>query len=1219
MARLVSWTIIALAVLGVASLASLPLLAGEAAEHVDFARPEALPPKPQIPDRRENSLVPVSELHETLRLPKVDTSLTDEHSRASLAAYRAEDYERAFEETVLALDPTPLGENELYRTLTTLNRESLSETAKKPNGRPAIRSIDEALQPIVESGDPKLAHRLNNAAAMFILRLRNMDPTTFPQDPSMAYAAEELAYQAADVQPSYCPALLNLTLFNAMMNPLPRGPRDPPGYSLRGGGSDAWTEYYPPEGCKDPALLYYRAQNSISRIDPWPRAGALSEEDLAKTLELTDELLRDPELAGLAHAVRGDAYYWYGTYNLDLSINPPRPFTAQRYFELALQEYDSALALQPDDTAIRNGKALVYLELGEANNAVREAEAALEAAPDSYWIRRTLIDAYEAKKDYAVAAQLTRDTLSSRSPTAQPSPLALVPYSPISHGADAYSQLRVPPPEVGGAGAALFDEDVIKPFNERSYISSAWNLYAPGGIDQNSTERLHYDLLRYEFLSGDLGALNDDLRSIPEPVLQNNATLLLIVTHQLLNPQASPTTPEVQEALDTYLAYSYDYQEAGNFFRQHAQYEKAIRVYSIWRSVLERARADGKSQAEAENLLGEAYFLNGQDEKALAAFERAQALYQETYPSEGREGEHPTVWPPYLVREAFMHEQLGDYDRAAELYRQALGAILQPRGATDVYGASASYSNEDYYHAAKHLGDMLLRQARNFEAAQGEGENVDDVRARYQEAAGAYREALTRSYDSAPIQTASAANNLGIALIKMREYEEAIEVLKTLVESSADPPAAWKTTPVPDENNPIFRLNLGWAYELNDQPEKAKEQYLAAVTGDPSFHPALNDLGVMAAKAGDVEEAKGYFNAALDQKPDYDYAAYNLGVALLRSDTKNVLAGQHYLARAVGQNPSLAESSYDYVFDNQLYFIDLSLGERVPPNWEFAKDARNGMGVTSLLVLVLLFGRIALRYVGSKFRETFIQGSFSRMGRFGSTVRLPRLLARLRDGVLKFMSLGVPSSGGWWMTLLSLLISVPAIVVVMGWSLLRGNSEAELIMLMTLSYLVLVTLLVHHTGHVVVASWFRMRVWEAPWLSGIVQTLLLVAVGGPALAPMPANVVEGTKTKGRDRERSLIYVAGPAANMLLALLLFILYLISHIPLLRLGAILNLAAAAVSLLLLPPLDGAMVGKGYYARLLFWVGLALAAASLVVYFSNELFCQQSPGASCWGLSL
>lgn len=93
LARLVSWTIIVLAFLGFASLVSLPLATREAAERVDFARPEALPPEPQTPDEREKPLVPVSDLHAALRLPRVDASLSDEHSRASLAADRAEDYE----------------------------------------------------------------------------------------------------------------------------------------------------------------------------------------------------------------------------------------------------------------------------------------------------------------------------------------------------------------------------------------------------------------------------------------------------------------------------------------------------------------------------------------------------------------------------------------------------------------------------------------------------------------------------------------------------------------------------------------------------------------------------------------------------------------------------------------------------------------------------------------------------------------------------------------------------------------------------------------------------------------------------------------------------------------------------------------------------------------------------------------------------------------------
>jgi tetratricopeptide (TPR) repeat protein/Zn-dependent protease len=1199
LARLVSWLIIVLAFLGIASLMSLPLFAREAAEQINVSRPEELPPKPQIPEEHQKPLVPVSELHEALKLPRVDKTLTDEHSRASLAAYRAEDYQAAFEESVLALDPTPLGENELYRVLTTLNAEGLAQTTNKPNGRPAIRPIDDALQPIVQGGNPHLASRLNNAASMFILYLRTVDPTAYPQDPSMAYAAQELAYQAADAEPSYCPALLNLTLFGAMVHPPGVGDLTLPGNSLGYDDADAWMEYYPSEGCKDPALLYHRAQNSIFNVNPWFQGGSLKEEYLNETLELTDELLKDPQFAGLAHAVRGEAYYWYGAYNLELSIGVPRPFTARRYFELALQEYDSALALQPDDTAIRNGKALAYLELGEAENALREATAALEAAPDSYRFRRTLIDAFEAKRKYATAARLTREALSAGGPTARPSPLALVPYTPLSHGSDAYSDLLVPPPEVGGAGGALFDEDVIRPFVPRSYNSSARNFFAPGGVDQQRAESLYYDLLRFEFLSGDLSALNEDLENVPEPALQNQSTLLLIATHRLLNPQESPTTPEVQEALDASAPVYGErfYWEAGNFFRQHGQYEKAIRVYSLWKTELEHTGADGKRLAEAENQLGEAYFLNGQNEKALAAFESAQASYQEAYPSDGV-GEDSVVWPPYLVREAFIHEQLGDYDRAAELYRRTLEAIRRPEGATDIYGASASYSSEDYYHAAKHLGDMLLRQARNFEAARGEGENIDDVRARYLEAAVAYGEALKYPYPSSPPQTASAANNLGIALIKAQRYEEAIEALKPLVGNSADAPAAWETPPTPDRHNPIFHLNLGWAYELSDQPEKAKEHYLAAVMGDPTFHPAFNDLGVLAAKSGELGDAQGYFEAALEAKPDYDYAAYNLGVALLRSGPQTFLAAQHYLARAVGQNDSLGEASYDYVFDNELYFLNLSLGTSVPPDWEFATRAERSTFVVSLGAVVILLWGILLRIARQKGRETFI-GKVSEALREKYGAGASRLWARVRDGWLRISHLGRPSSGRWWITPLALLITTLAVTVAQGWSLLWADSPVKPVMIAALVYVAFVSLLVHHAGHAVVALRSRLRVTDAPWPAGIAQAIVLVAVGGPFVAPMPATSVEG---KGDERRRQLVLLAGPLATIMLAMLLYALYAVSHVPVFRFGTILNLGLAAASLLSLPPLEGATIGQGHYRRWAIWAATFVAVMSTLVVITS-----------------
>jgi hypothetical protein len=179
--------------------------------------------------------------------------------------------------------------------------------------------------------------------------------------------------------------------------------------------------------------------------------------------------------------------------------------------------------------------------------------------------------------------------------------------------------------------------------------------------------------------------------------------------------------------------------------------------------------------------------------------------------------------------------------------------------------------------------------------------------------------------------------------------------------------------------------------------------------------------------------------------------------------------------------------------------------------------------------------------------------------------------------------------------------------------LIGGTSEVKMLMLGVLLYLAVVSLLVHHAGHALAALWFRMRIQEAPWPVGVLQALALVVVGGPAVAPVPAIIKE--QGRERERERSLVYLAGPAASILFAALLFVLFLLSHIPMLRLGAILSLAVAVVSLLLLPPLDAAMVSRGRYTQLLFWAGIAMTVLWALVYFSNQFYCMESPGDYCW----
>jgi Zn-dependent protease len=135
--------------------------------------------------------------------------------------------------------------------------------------------------------------------------------------------------------------------------------------------------------------------------------------------------------------------------------------------------------------------------------------------------------------------------------------------------------------------------------------------------------------------------------------------------------------------------------------------------------------------------------------------------------------------------------------------------------------------------------------------------------------------------------------------------------------------------------------------------------------------------------------------------------------------------------------------------------------------------------------------------------------------------------------------------------------------------------------------------LVHHAGHAVMALRSRLRVTDSPWPAGIAQAVVLVAVGGPFVAPMPATSVEG---EAEERRRHLVLLAGPLATICLAVVIYALYTITHIPLFRFGAILNLGLAAASLLLLPPLEGATIGNGHYHR---WV---LSAAIFVTVMST-----------------
>lgn len=84
-------------------------------------------------------------------------------------------------------------------------------------------------------------------------------------------------------------------------------------------------------------------------------------------------------------------------------------------------------------------------------------------------------------------------------------------------------------------------------------------------------------------------------------------------------------------------------------------------------------------------------------------------------------------------------------------------------------------------------------------------------------------------------------------------------------------------------------LNIALMVEAQDLP-KAKVFLLEAITRQPNNYFALNRLGVVERKLNQFQQAAEYYQKAIDLKPDYASAWYNLAII------NEVYLGQHQAA-----------------------------------------------------------------------------------------------------------------------------------------------------------------------------------------------------------------------------------------------------------------------------------------------------------------------------------
>lgn len=103
------------------------------------------------------------------------------------------------------------------------------------------------------------------------------------------------------------------------------------------------------------------------------------------------------------------------------------------------------------------------------------------------------------------------------------------------------------------------------------------------------------------------------------------------------------------------------------------------------------------------------------------------------------------------------------------------------------------------------------------------------------------------------------------SLIASGNAAEAVEILR----------AAIRATP----NDARAHLDLGLAYEMQDQRDAARREYQAAISVDATFAEAANNLGALLREEGELVQAIRVLESAVRMRPRFAAARFNLAMA----------------------------------------------------------------------------------------------------------------------------------------------------------------------------------------------------------------------------------------------------------------------------------------------------------------------------------------------------
>jgi cellulose synthase operon protein C len=843
----------------------------------------------------------------------------------------------------------------------------------------------------------------------------------------------------------------------------------------------------------------------------------------------TERLRRPVDTFGrLQRAYPGSPAGWSGEADLELQLataeDRAEPFTARARYRRAVDLYRRARELS-SDPGLAAGEARAHAGLRRFDLAVATQGEALAETPDSAVFQTGLLAYLEGQRRFDLAAEAAAASLHGSFDLPPGRGLFPVGFGealgvqvPLSLGAERLSSTLLEVVSQGGRGAGAGVEDLsfIPAFRAMPGLTDTsawcrdWSRRRDLVLAGRPTEALPGFAPTFPYDgSGPLHGhacfpdthLLEAVARAESGDLAGARDVVTLATEQgwfNLEPFAGSNDPAsalVQDARQ-------------NLWRSAGDPAKAADVAAAW-------LASDPDDPLAMSRLGEAEFLTGRMDEAAQHFWAAAERW--VGPSLGPADAGDTAAAAMdRVRLGTILDHEGKPDDALRQLSAADALAIAALETAGPFDGSRQLALTASYFARSRSGDVELRRRRYDRAEahyQGAQKRLDELRAD------------AETFAMGLVLPEVLQNNQALAQIRLGRPKSALRLATAALRA--------------DPGSPIFLQTQAFAQQVGGDLEGAARSYRAAIAADPTLFPAMNDLGAIRALQGRNAEAAGWFRSAIAVDRGFATAWYNLGVVRSRMGPAGLLEAQGALARAASIDRSFRDADREVVFDQDLYFTTLDLSKPLPPEWRFAKsEGRAPLGISVLLV-VLLLGRlgwsVARDRAGAKGLE-----------RFSDLTRRPRL------GWLAWL---IHPVGVW--------LGVTASLLVLLWPLARaGGASVTEGLILAAGLLGMVMLYLRARAKAAAGA-----VDHYTWGPAVAFGTLAMFVGF-AWAPLPVSK--------RD-EGAPVPWAGTVALGGMTLLFLLMGTLSQVPVTRALGVAGLVLTASAVSPIPPYDGAALDK------------------------------------------